>query len=151
MLDLISKAFLKLIGGTRNERIIRGKMSYVRERINPLEEQMRALSDAHIREKSDELKRRRAAGEARERIKPEAFALVREASWRAQRHRHFDVQLVAGLVLDDGWIAEEATGEGKTIACYPAIYMAALDGMHAHVVTPNDYLVKVGAEFARPV
>jgi preprotein translocase subunit SecA len=151
MFGLIGKVFLKLIGGSRNERILRAKMRVVREEINPLEDDMRALSDGGMLEKSRELCRRREEGEGRRSILPEAFALVREASRRARDHRQFDVQLVAGQVLDDGWIAEEATGEGKTIACYPAIYMAYLDGMHTHVVTVNDTLVKRDAEFARPV
>ncbi len=151
MLRLLGRIFLKLIGGTRNERIIRSRMAYVREKINPLEEQMRSLTDDQIRAYGAELRQRLADGESRESIKPEAFAVVREATRRAQDHRQFDVQLVAGMVLDEGTIAEEATGEGKTIACYPAIYMAVLEGMHVHLVTHNDYLVRVGADFARPV
>ncbi len=151
MLSFLSNAFLKLIGGTRNDRIVRARLSYVRERVNPLEEEMRALKDEDLPARSRELKRRREQGQSREAIKPEAFALVREASRRARSHRHFDVQLVAGLILDEGWIAEEATGEGKTIACYPAVYMAWLDGLKAHVVTTNDALVARDAEFARPV
>jgi len=151
MLGLIRKLFLKAIGGSRNERLVRERMNFVLEQINPLEEQMRAMSDAEMLEKSRELRRRLTGGQGRNDIKPEAFALVREASRRARNHRQFDVQLVAGLVLDEGWIAEEATGEGKTIACYPAIYMAVLEGMHIHVVTVNDYLVRRDAEFARPI
>ncbi|MGC9454427.1 MAG: preprotein translocase subunit SecA [Phycisphaerae bacterium] len=151
MFDWFGKLFLKLIGGSRNDRLVRSMMSVVRERINPLEPEMRKLSDEGILEKSNELRRRRRAGESRQSVLPEAFALVREASRRARNHRQFDVQLVAGLVLDRGWVAEEATGEGKTIACYPAIYMAALEGLTTHVVTVNDYLVQRDAEFARPV
>jgi len=151
MLGLLGKIFIKLIGGTRNDRIIRSRMRFVLERVNPLEPQMRALSDEQMLQKSRELQRRLAGGEGREGIKPEAFALVREASRRARDHRQFDVQLVAGHILDEGWIAEEATGEGKTIACYPAIFMAFLEGLHTHVVTVNDYLVQRDAEFARPI
>ncbi len=151
MLTLLKKVFLKLLGGSRNERIIRSRMRFVCQQINPLEPPMRALSDADLHGKRQELTERLAAGESRETIQAEAFAVVREASRRAQDHRQFDVQLVAGKILDEGSIAEEATGEGKTIACYPAMYMAALEGMHTHLVTTNDYLVKVGAEFARPV
>jgi len=151
MLGLVRKAFLKAIGGSRNERIVRSRMSFVRERVNPFEEDMRALSDEGMLARGDELRRRLASGEDRDDIKAEAFALVREASRRARDHRHFDVQLVAGMILDEAWIAEEATGEGKTIACYPAIYMAFLEGMKVHVVTPNDYLVQRDAEFAKPV
>jgi preprotein translocase subunit SecA len=190
MLASLGRAFLKLIGGTRNERIIRARMHVVREQIDPLEEQMRGLSDAQMLELSRRLRQRRSAGEGRDSVRAEAFALVRESCRRAREdwertgrlsvmnllpqhrqdvgwvedeelrisdlncHRQYDVQFVAGLILDEGWIAEEATGEGKTIACYPAIYMAYLDGMHTHVVTVNDYLVKrdalcAGQAFAR--
>ncbi|MEN6503823.1 MAG: preprotein translocase subunit SecA [Planctomycetaceae bacterium] len=151
MIKILGKIFIKLIGGTRNERLVRSRLYYVRQRINPLEEQIRALSPEALRAKTDEFKQRFAAGESRERIKPEAFAVVREASRRAQNHRQFDVQLVAGMVLDEGAIAEEATGEGKTIACYPAMYMAVLEGLKVHLVTHNDYLVRVGADFATPI
>jgi len=151
MLGLMKSLFLKLIGGSRNERIVRARMRFITEQVNPLEPQMRALSDEQMRQKSRELRRRLAEGQPRDAVKAEAFALVREASRRARDHRQFDVQLAAGMILDDGWIAEEATGEGKTVACYPAIYMAVLEGMHVHVVTVNDYLVRRDAEFARPV
>ena len=151
MFGFVGKIFLKLIGGTRNDRIIRSRMRSVRDLANPLEQQTRALSDEQMLEKSIELRRRVTDGAALDAVRPEAFALVREASRRARDHRQFDVQLAAGLILDEGWIAEEATGEGKTIACYPAIYMAFLQGMHTHVVTVNDYLVQRDAEFARPI
>ncbi len=151
MLGLLKTLFLKMIGGSRNDRIVRSRLHYIREHPNALEQQVRQLDDAQLLAKTDEFKRRLAEGESRESIKPEAFAIVREASRRSQNHRQFDVQLVAGMVLDEGWIAEEATGEGKTIACYPAIYMAILEGMDVHLVTTNDYLVRVGAEFAQPV
>ena len=151
MLSLLRKLFLLMIGGSRNDRIIRGKMRFVREQANPLAEKLSELTDEQLLACSDELKARRAKGASRNEVKGEAFALVREASRRARNHRQFDVQLVAGSVLDDGWVAEEATGEGKTIACYPAIYMAWLDGMKTHVVTVNDYLVQRDAEFARPI
>ncbi|HUT61336.1 MAG TPA: preprotein translocase subunit SecA [Phycisphaerae bacterium] len=151
MLKLVRFLFLKAIGGSRNERIVRARMRFVTERINPLEPQMRALGDGEIRAKTAELRRRLAEGESRQDILAEAFALVREASRRGRDHRQFDVQLAAGMVLDEGKIAEEATGEGKTIACYPAICMAALEGKKSHVITVNDYLVQRDAEFARPI
>ena len=151
MFGWLGKLFLKLIGGSRNERIIRARMEAVRELINPLEPEMRALGDAELLERSDDLRRRLAAGAPRNDIRSQAFALVREASRRGQNHRQFDVQLVAGMILDESRIAEEATGEGKTIACYPAIYMAVVEGLKAHVVTVNDYLVQRDAEFARPI
>ena len=152
MLGIAGKLFLKAMGGSRNERIVRSRMRFVRERVNPLEPQVRALSDEQLLARSQELRSLCAEGMlTRDAVKPEAFALIREASRRAQNHRQFDVQLVAGMVLDEGWIAEEATGEGKTIACYPAIYLAVLEGLKVHIVTTNDYLVQVGAEFAKPV
>jgi len=151
MLKAAGKIFLKLIGGTRNERLIRSRLDYVVTKVNPLEPEIRELSDEALLQRSRSLKQKLAEGRRREEIRPEAFALVREASRRARNHRQFDVQLVAGMVLDEGSIAEEATGEGKTIACYPAIYMAALEGLHTHVITTNDYLVRVGADFAKPI
>jgi len=151
MIKFAKSLLLKLIGGSRNDRIVRSRMQFVIERVNPLEPEMRELTDEQVLVRSDELRRRSSGEEDRDSIKPEAFALVREAARRARDHRHFDVQLAAGMILDEGWIAEEATGEGKTIACYPAAYMAVLEGMHVHVVTPNDYLVKRDAEFARPI
>ena len=151
MLGLLKKVFLKLIGGTRNDRIIRARMKFVTEQVNPLEPQMRALSDEEMLACSGRLRERLAGGEGRDAVKAEAFALMREASRRAREHRQFDVQLVAGHILDEGWIAEEATGEGKTIACYPAIYLAVLEGMKVHVITVNDYLVQRDAEFAAPI
>jgi len=151
MFSFLGKVLKKVLGGSRNERIGRSRLKVVAEQVNPHESEMRALSDAQLLAKSAELKRRRSEGESRRSIMPEAFAIVREASRRARDHRQFDVQLVAGMILDEGWIAEEATGEGKTIACYPAIYMAHLEGMKAHVITVNDYLVERDAEFATPV
>jgi preprotein translocase subunit SecA len=151
MLQTLGKVFVKLLGGSRNERIVRNRMKIVRERINPLEDRMRALSDEQMRELSDELAGRLADGEPRDSVLPEAFALIREASWRAIQIRQFDVQLVAGMILDEGSIAEEATGEGKTFACYPAIFLACLEGKKVHVITVNDYLVQRDAELARPV
>ena len=101
--------------------------------------------------KTADFRRRLAAGEDLTDLLPEAFVAVRYASWIARNHRQFDVQLVAGQVLAEGAIAEEATGEGKTIACYPAVYARALEGKKVHVVTVNDYLVVRDAEFAAPV
>jgi len=151
MLSFLSNLLTKALGGSRNERIIRARMRFVTEHINPLEPDMRALSDEALLETSLGLKRRCSEGEPRDALMPEAFAIVREASRRARDHRQFDVQLVAGMILDQSWVAEEATGEGKTIACYPAIYMAWLGGMHSHVITVNDYLVQRDAEFAKPI
>ncbi|NLW86067.1 MAG: preprotein translocase subunit SecA, partial [Planctomycetes bacterium] len=151
MLGLPGRIFLKLIGGSRNERIVRARIATVRGKINPLEDRMRAMSDEELLAQTAMLKGRLAGGAGVGDVLPEAFATVREASRRAINIRHFDVQLVAGMILHEGWIAEEATGEGKTFACYPAIYLAVLEGMHVHVVTTNDYLVKRDADLARQV
>ncbi len=148
MLSALSNFVKKLMGGSRNDRIIRARMEIVRDEINPLEARMQELSDDDMLLYSRQLRQRLTDGEARSRILPEAFALVREATVRALGIRLYDVQLVAGQVLDHGWIAEEATGEGKTFACYPAIFMAALEGKCVHVVTVNDYLVQRDAGFA---
>ena len=152
MIPVIGKLFLKLLGGSRNERIVKSRMKFVLEEVNPLEPTVMAMSDEQLRARSLELRKLRAEGKLRrDEIKAEAFAMIREASRRARSHRHFDVQLVAAQILDEGWISEASTGEGKTIACYPAIDMAVLDGMKAHVVTTNDYLVARDAEFAQPI
>ncbi|MDY7011418.1 MAG: preprotein translocase subunit SecA [Planctomycetota bacterium] len=101
--------------------------------------------------KTADFRRRLEAGESLNDIMPEAFAAVRMASWLARDHRQFDVQFVAGQVLHEGSIAEEATGEGKTIACYPAIYMSVLGGKKVHIVTVSDYLVQRDCDFAAPI
>ncbi len=151
MFGWLGKLIIKIMGGTRNERIVRARMEIVGEQVNPLEDELRAMSDEALLKLSSDLRRRLTDGAARNSVRPEAFALIREASRRGRSHRQYDVQLVAGMILDEGRIAEEATGEGKTIACYPAIYMSALEGLKVHVVTVNDYLVQRDAEFARPI
>jgi len=151
MFQTVSRILLKAIGGSRNDRIVRARLKFVRQQINPLEPQVQALSDDQLRQRGLELRRVVRQGTPSRQVMPEAFALVREASRRARDHRHFDVQLLAGMILYEGCIAEEATGEGKTIACYPAIYMAVLEGMKVHLVTTNDYLVRRDAEFAHPI
>ena len=127
------------------------QMQFVRQHITPLAGRMGALSDALLLDKNAELRRRLAGGEDRESIKAEAFALVREASRRALNSGQYDVQLVAALILDEGWVAEIASGEGKSLACYPALYMAVLSGKHVHVVTENDYLARRDAATAGKV
>ncbi|NUQ47140.1 MAG: hypothetical protein HUU22_14035, partial [Phycisphaerae bacterium] len=108
------------------------------------------LSQA-LRERTASLRQRLAAGEPIERVISEAFALVREASRRAQNHRHFDCQLVGGQVLFEGKVAEMKTGEGKTIVCHLAAFLKYLQGKKVHIVTVNDYLVQRDAQFARPI
>ena len=145
----LSNAFTKVFG-SRNQRLLKGYQKIV-DQISALEGQFRQLSDEQLRGKTDEFRRRLSQGESVEDILPEANAAVREASRRGRDHRQFDVQLSAGLVLHEGKIAEEATGEGKTIACYPAIYLAFLLGKKVHVVTVNDYLVERDRDFAAPI
>ena len=123
----------------------------VETRINPLEERLRGMSDQEMLGLTEQFRQRLSKGESPNDILPEAFAAVREASRRAINIRHFDVQLIAGQVLYQGKIAEEATGEGKTFSCYPAVYLMALQGMKVHIVTVNDYLVQRDAGLARPV
>ena len=127
------------------------QLNFVTDKVNPLADKMSSLTDDQMLGKTDELRARLARGESRELVRAQAFALVREASRRARNQPHYDIQLVASLILDEGWIAEEATGEGKTVTCYPAAYMAALEGMHVHVVTVNDYLAERDAELAEAV
>ena len=127
------------------------QMNYVRDRVNPLAVRMTSLSAEQMRQQTAALRKRLATGEQRDIVKAEAFALVREATRRALQQSHYDVQLVAGMILDEGWVAETSTGEGKTIICFPAVYMAALEGMHVHVATVNDYLATRDAALAKRV
>ncbi|GAB0115537.1 preprotein translocase subunit SecA [Acidisoma sp. C75] len=135
----------RVIFGTSNERVLRGYRRIV-PRVNALEPQMAALSDAELRGKTDEFKARLAGGAALDDIMPEAFAVVREASKRVLGMRHFDVQLVGGVVLHSGRIAEMKTGEGKTLVATLPVYLNALSGRGVHVVTVNDYLARRDAE-----
>ena len=141
---------LKQVVGTRNERILRKFNKYV-DQINLIESEFEKLSDADIGVKTDEFKQRLANGSPVESILAEAFALVREASKRALGLRHFDVQLLGGIVLHKGKIAEMRTGEGKTLAATLPAYLNALSGNGVHIVTVNDYLASRDAEWMRPV
>jgi len=136
---------------SRNDRVVLGLRQFVRSEIDPLEEGIRGLSEDQLRAKTEELKQRLAEGESLEAIRPEAYACVREASWRAREHRQFECQLIGGKVLEDCNVAEMRTGEGKTIVCYMANYMKVLQGLKVHMVTVNDYLVQRDAEFCRPI
>jgi preprotein translocase subunit SecA len=134
--DLARKAF-----GTRNERLIKQMMRDV-VRINALEEDLSKLSDAELRAKTDEFKVRIAQGETLEALMHEVFAVVREAAKRTLDMRHFDVQLIGGMVLHEGKIAEMRTGEGKTLVATLTAYLNALGGKGVHIVTVNDYLAR---------
>jgi len=137
---------LKKIFGSRNERLVKQYGRTVR-RINELEPQMQSLDDAALQAMTATFRERAAAGEALDALLPEAFAVVREASRRVMGMRHFDVQLIGGMVLHDGRIAEMRTGEGKTLTATLAVYLNALSGKGVHVVTVNDYLAARDAEW----
>ncbi len=137
---------LKKIFGSRNERLVRQYMSTVRA-INALEPGIAALTDEQLRAKTDEFKQRHANGESLDKLLPEAFAVVREAGKRVHGMRHFDVQLIGGMVLHYGKIAEMRTGEGKTLMATLPAYLNALSGKGVHVVTVNDYLASRDADW----
>ncbi len=131
--------FLTRFFGSRNERLLAAQRKTV-ERINALEPAMAALSDEQLAAKTVEFRERHAQGETLDALLTEAFAVCREASKRSLRMRHFDVQLVGGIMLHNGKIAEMRTGEGKTLTATLAIYLNAIAGKGAHIVTVNDYL-----------
>lgn len=132
-------SFLTKIFGSRNDRLIKQYRRKVAV-INKLEPEIKALSDEQLKAKTAEFRQRLADGASSDSLLPEAFAVVREASFRVLGMRHFDVQLIGGMVLNDGKIAEMRTGEGKTLTATLAVYLNALPGKGAHVVTVNDYL-----------
>jgi preprotein translocase subunit SecA len=134
------------IFGSRNERLLK-QYSAVVAQINALEPAMARLSDPELRGKTEELKKRCAEGATLDELLPEAFAVVREASKRTVRMRHFDVQLIGGMVLHYGKIAEMKTGEGKTLVATLPAYLNALTGKSVHIVTVNDYLANRDAEW----
>ncbi len=141
---------LKRLFGSRNDRILK-QLSPVVGEVNALEPSFEALSDAQLRAKTAEFRARLDAGESLDDILPEAFATVRESSKRTLGMRHFDVQIIGGMILHQGTIAEMTTGEGKTLVCTLAAYLNALKGDGVHVVTVNDYLAKRDALWMRPV
>ena len=137
---------LKKIFGSRNDRLIK-QYSQTVKRINALESQIAALSDDQIRAKTDEFRQRHADGASLDDLLPEAFAVVREAAKRTLGMRHFDVQLIGGMVLHYGKIAEMRTGEGKTLMATLPSYLNAISGKGVHVITVNDYLASRDAEW----
>lgn len=142
---MISTLFKKIFG-SRNDRLVKQYALEV-QHINALEPAMQALSDAALREKTEEFKSRYLNGETLNQLLPEAFAVVREGSKRVLGMRHFDVQMIGGMVLNAGKIAEMRTGEGKTLVATLPVYLNALAGKGVHVVTVNDYLAKRDAEW----
>ena len=138
--------FIKMLIGTHNDREIKRIQRHV-EAVNALENEIKALSDDQLKAKTPQLKDKLANGSTLEEILPEAFAVVREASWRTLEMRPFDVQIVGGVVLHEGKIAEMKTGEGKTLMATMPVYLNALTGKGVHIVTVNDYLATRDSEW----
>ncbi|OOF70974.1 preprotein translocase subunit SecA [Rodentibacter caecimuris] len=138
------------IFGSRNDRILRKLRKQV-NKINKLEAEFETLTDEQLKSKTDEFRQRLSSGESLEQLIPEAFATVREASKRVLGMRHFDVQLIGGMVLNNRCIAEMRTGEGKTLTATLPSYLNALTGKGVHIVTVNDYLARRDAETNRPL
>ncbi|OSZ62895.1 preprotein translocase subunit SecA [Hydrogenophaga sp. IBVHS2] len=138
--------FLTKLFGSRNDRLLKQYRKTV-ERINALEPQFEKLDDGALKAKTDEFRQRLAQGEALDALLPEAFAVVREASKRVMKMRHFDVQLIGGMALHQGKVAEMRTGEGKTLTATLPVYLNALTGKGVHVVTVNDYLASRDAQW----
>jgi preprotein translocase subunit SecA len=141
---------LKKFFGTKNEREIKRLWPLV-DQITSSEAKVTNLSDSQLRDQTEEFKRRLEAGETLDDILPEAFAVVREVSKRRLKMRHFDVQILGGIVLHEGKIAEMKTGEGKTLVATLPVYLNALEGKGAHVVTVNDYLAKRDPQWMGPI
>jgi preprotein translocase subunit SecA len=158
-----SRALLRLLGSS-NERFVR-KLGYIRNRdgshtvipglllarVNELEPKMQALSDEELKALTPQFRERLRQGEALDSLLPEAFAACREAGWRTKRMRHFDVQILGGIVLHRGNIAEMVTGEGKTLVATLPAYLNALEQKGVHVVTVNDYLARRDCEWMLPI
>ncbi len=144
---MITNLLTKVIG-SRNDRTLRRLRKIVKQ-INNYEPQFEALSDEELKAKTVEFRERLDKGENLDHLLPEAFATVREASKRVFGMRHFDVQLIGGMVLNSGQIAEMRTGEGKTLTATLPAYLNALPGKGVHIVTVNDYLAKRDAETNR--
>ena len=142
--------FLKKVFGTKNDRELK-RMGKVVQKINDFEAEMEGLSEEQLKGKRQELSERLLAGETLEQILPEAFAAVREAGKRTLGMRIFDVQMIGGITLHEGRIAEMRTGEGKTFVATLPLFLNALSGDGVHLVTVNDYLAKWGAEWMSPV
>lgn len=143
---MFDKFFDKLFNGS-NEKEIKKIRKIVEQQINPLEDGLKKLSDSSLANKTNEFKARLAKGETLDDILPEAFAVIREASRRVLGMRHFDTQLIGGIILHRGNIAEMCTGEGKTLVATAPVYLNALEGKGVHVITVNDYLAKRDSEW----
>jgi len=146
---MLNALFTKIFG-SRNDRLVK-KMGRVVDQVNEFEDAIKALSDEELKAKTTEFRERFANGETIDSMLPEAFATVREASVRTLGLRHYDVQLIGGMVLHQGKIAEMKTGEGKTLMSTLACYLNAISGNSVHVVTVNDYLASRDADWMRPI
>jgi preprotein translocase subunit SecA len=146
---MITNLLTKIVG-TKNQRELKAMRPLV-YKINSLEEPMLLLSDPQLMEKTNEFRQRIANGQGLDDLLPEAFALVRETARRKLGERHYDVQLIGGIVLHSGRVAEMKTGEGKTLTSTLPLYLNALEGKGTHLVTVNDYLAKRDAEWMRPI
>src|SRR3989344_3678930 len=135
-MSLLSKFF-----GDSHQKFVK-KLQPIVENINSFEEKVKGLSDEQLKEKTKDLQQQLADGKTLDDILPEAFALAREAGKRTLNQRHFDVQLIGGMVLYQGNIAEMRTGEGKTLSATLPAYLNALEGKGVHIITVNDYLAK---------
>lgn len=137
---------VKKVFGSRNDRLVKAKQKIVKS-VNAIEESTKALDDTALKAKTEEFRARLEQGETLDSLLPEAFAVVREAGIRSLGMRHFDVQLIGGMVLNDGRIAEMKTGEGKTLVATLSAYLNALPGKGVHMVTVNDYLAERDSEW----
>jgi len=142
---LLSRVF-----GTKNERELK-RVWPIMEKVNSFESSVTGLSDLQLQEKTEEFKRRLENGETVDDLLPEAFALVREVSMRKMDMRHFDMQILGGIVLHEGRIAEMKTGEGKTLVATLPVYLNAIEGRGVHIVTVNDYLAKRDSQWMGPI
>ena len=141
---------LKKVFGTKNERELK-KLWPLVEKINSLEADLSSLTDTQLKDKTEEFKKRLEEGKTLDDLLPEAFAVVREVSRRKLKMRHFDMQILGGIVLHNGKIAEMKTGEGKTLVATLPVYLNALEGKGVHVVTVNDYLAKRDSQWMGPI
>ncbi len=139
-------SFLEKIFGNYSEKELK-KINPIVDKIESYDSAMQALSDEELKAKTEEFKNRLAQGETLDDLLPEAFAAVREAAWRVRQMKPFRVQLIGGIVLHQGRIAEMKTGEGKTLVAVMPAYLNALEGKGVHIVTVNDYLAKRDAEW----
>ena len=143
-------SLLKMVSSDASEKNLK-KAYPIRDKVNALEEDFQRLSDAQLRDKTEDFRSRLAGKASVDDLMPEAFAAVREVARRRLGQRHYDVQIVGGVVLHRGQIAEMKTGEGKTLVATLAVYLNALSGQGVHVVTVNDYLARRDPVWMGPI